>query len=404
MSERRERRRSSARRRAEMHKSGFQTTTISLPDGVSFWTCKPGVHSIDILPFVPKPSNPYFDPKYPEDLHYERTYYQYWKLGVEEKSYVCLAKLGLRDPVHDWKKAHQNDPRLDPEYLKSLNPRQRQLFWVHDHAQPGKLFLWEFSFACFGKLLDSRINNSPEDSGWDEFYFADDAGSTLRLTAQESSGGTFSFTEVTAIDFIPRRKGQHVPKEIMDQVTCLDDLLVIPSYDELKSIFLGGDPMGHEEDVPASQSQGAYSMDPPEQDSRPTQQPDKPAEATEPAEKPNTRSKKETQQRATEAPVSEKAATMPKASDFGIKKGIEVHYQGKPCLVLKVSGDGTSLTLSDPDDEIITAVAPEDVVVGGESASAEEPKAEQPPFDTDDTAKEPPKDVASSFDDDDWQF
>src|SRR5690606_17628626 len=99
----RERRKSTARRRAEEKTSGFSTTTLNLPEGMSFFEFKPGVHTVDVIPYTVKKGkhtpggNPYAEEG---ELHYERTYYMYRSVGPEEKPYVCLAKtFGKPDPI-----------------------------------------------------------------------------------------------------------------------------------------------------------------------------------------------------------------------------------------------------------------------------------------------------------------
>jgi hypothetical protein len=415
---RRRERRSSARRRAETHVTGFQTSTVRMPEGMSFYGLKAGVHNIDIVPFVPNPTNPFYDPKYPDDLHYERTYWQYRNLGPEGKAYVALCKLGKRDPVQDWLRDHSNDPSQDQEYIKNLVPKERQLFFVHDHAEPGKLKVLDVSFHNFGKLLDSRIKTSPEDSGWDEFYFADDGGSTLRITVEEASmGGGRPFCEVTAIDFLPRKEGQGIPKQVMDQVCCLDDLLVVLPYDKLRTIFLGGDDSDVDTDGGAAEQPAttqAYSMDPPSKQQA-TQQPassppaavEQPTQASAPATAP---SPQQAPQRTTIddplEPTSAAAEALPKASDYGIAKGDDVHYQGKVCTVMRVSPDGTSLTLVDSNDDVIKAVSPDDVLVASDTPVQEESPISDTPVQqaAQPAAEETPQAATESFDEDQWAF
>ncbi len=55
--ERKERRKSTARRRAQHHSSGFQTTLFKVPEGLNFWTLDSKMSVIDIIPYTTKVAN-----------------------------------------------------------------------------------------------------------------------------------------------------------------------------------------------------------------------------------------------------------------------------------------------------------------------------------------------------------
>lgn len=316
--DRREERTSAARRRAEQHKSGFETTLFKIPEGVGFFDLTVGVHEIDVLPFKAGKDNPFADEG---ELFFERTFYCYKDVGIQEKRYVALCKLNLPDPIQDWKKKAASNPSVDAEVIKSYTPKERQMFLVRDKKEPDKIKLMEQSFYAFGKLLDERIQTSPENSGWDMFYYPDETGMSLRLTVVEEAVGTGKFKKVVAIDFMPRKTA--LPTNLANHGICLDEMLNVLSYEALRDIFLG-------------------TIDPSQGGTRSTEQK---------AEEGSTSTETKTETKKEEKPSYT-------AAQFGINKGDEVVYKGAKHTVLKISPDGTSLTLSDANDELVFAVCP----------------------------------------------
>jgi len=315
-----------------------------MPEGMGFWDNKAGTQRIDIIPFIAKKGNPYAEEG---ELHYERTFYTYWKLGADEKPYVCSSKtFGHKDFVREYRIKESKNPEADGTYLKSLEPKERQIFLIYDRAEPDKgLQVWENSFHTFGKLLDSRIDNASEDLGWDFFYLLDDDGMTLRITIEEETQ-PFKFKKATAIDFIKR--SEPVPKEIAEHGICLDDLLVELPYEKLKSIFLNIQPDDTEPET----------------------------ETDEKSIQHDTEAATETEASVTEevdkAFGAEKTAT-PTANQYGIEKNDAVIYKGGLYTVVRISGDGTSLTLMNEGDDIVKGISPKSVQLNNESS---EPKQE----------------------------
>lgn len=375
--DRREERRSAARRRAENHSSSFETTVLKMPEGAQFFELKAGVITIDVLPYKAGKGNPNAEEG---SLYFERTFWQWARVGVEEKAYCCLHKtFGKADPIADWKSAQAKNPEADHELMNNLKPKERQIFLVSEKANPG-IKLWEISYYLFGKLLDSRILNSDEEQGWDFFYEPDTTGMSLRLTVEEISQGGYKYLEVVAIDFIPRKTP--LPKELVEHGICLDDLLVEKSYDELQKIFLGegGGPARKDDAKKESSGESASKKS------------DAPAKKSEDSPKKEEPRKEEPK----------------KSSDFGLSRGDEVVYDKKPCTILKVSADGTSLTLVDSADEIIPNVDPSAVKKMPSDPPKKEELKKDPP--KKETKKEEPKDEGGDEDipepdpDDDWNF
>ena len=363
--EERDRRPSAARRRAEQHVSGFETTVVRMPEGLSFFDFSPGMYQLDIIPYTVKKGkdvrggNPFAEKG---ELYFERTFFVYKKIGPDEKTYVCPSKtFGEKDFIQEYRQKESKNPNADAAYLKELNPKERQLFLVFDRKAPDKgIQLLDVSFHLFGKLLDSRIKNSPEDRGWDLFYFPGDEGLTLEVTVEEVKGAGYTYTEATAIDFFKRK--EPVPQKVLNHGIDLDEMLVCYSYEKLKEIFMGvAEPKKDE-----TQSNG--------------------------------------QQTATtqEASKTESKPAPKKASDVGLNLQDEVMHKGVKCTIAKVSPDGTSLTLIDDKDELIRAVGVEEVQKISTVSTPPTAKPAEPP--KQETPKQEPVAAASTTEkkNDDW--
>ena len=233
---RREKRVVSAKKRLSTHTSGFERTTLRLPDGVSFWTPKdPGTYRIEILPYKVT-RNPYFEEG---GYAFERTYWMHRNIGPENNSYVCLAKeLGKKCPVCEHRSKLAQDPNGDEEVIKALAPKQRQLFNVYDHKQPDKgVQVWEVSYHLFGKYLDNKIKNADqEDQERYEQFANEEDGLTLRVTASQESTGSTNFLDFGDIEFKERKDA--LDPELFDQAVCLDDCIKTLDYNGLKKILL----------------------------------------------------------------------------------------------------------------------------------------------------------------------
>ena len=356
--DRKQRKKSTARRRADQHSSGYETTILKIPEGLSFYKLEKGTHIIDIVPYTVGAGNPFADEG---ELHYERTFHIYRSIGIEEKSYISSSKtFGKPDYIQEWRNTESKNPDVDSDTLKQFAPKERQIFLVYDHSEPEKgLKIWECSWFLFGKALDSRISNSDDEDGWDLFYYTDDDGMSLKLTVEEEIGGGYKFNKVTGIDFRKRKKP--LPDEIINHDICLDALLIETKYEDLKRIFKGGDAK-EDEDKTSSDDNEPEETDDMDDEGFPD-------EKTEPEKK------------------KEKKKEISTAKDKGLSKGDDVTYDGEKYAIFKISKDGTSLALVDDDGEIVKAIGVDEVTL----VEVDEPEANDEPEKSD-----------KSSDDDEW--
>ncbi len=240
----------SAGRRQSEHKSGSERTTLKIPEGVTFFSPKKDTHKIDIIPYVVGKGNPFADEG---EMYFERTFFVHRDIGPNSDAYICPAKTskGTRPcPICEHMRKLAKDPDADEKLIKDLAPKERQLFWLIDLAEKDKgVQLWDISFHLFGKLLDTRIKKGDEAEG--RQFFADlKRGKTLVLDVEDKTlGGGKPFRTVNAIDF--KDRAEPYSKKILEQVHCLDDMILELPYDKLKRIFLQiEEPAEDEEETP----------------------------------------------------------------------------------------------------------------------------------------------------------
>ena len=239
----------SAKRYADQHKSGFDRTAVKIPEGVNLFQPKEGNYRLDIVPYKVGEGNPYADEG--QD-HFERTYFVHKGIGPNNGTYICPAKTAKQKcPVCDGRFSMSKDPDADEETIKALLPKERQLWWIFDYAEPDKgAQLWDVSYHLFGKQLKARIDASDEDDEY-EFFADPDEGMTLKVHFIGKSFGGREYVEVDSIDF--KRRKEPLSEELLEAVDCLDDLLIVMDYDELKKIYLQtGDGSDDEDDKPKS--------------------------------------------------------------------------------------------------------------------------------------------------------
>ena len=338
----------SAKRRLDNHTTGLDLTCHSVPEGMDLFKIeKEGAVRLEIIPYrVPEgANNPFADPG---NYWYERTYYNHPRIGVNGDSYICLAKTyGKPCPVCEERQRIARDEEASEateKLVKSLQPKERQLWYVYDHAAPEKgVQLWEVSHHIFGKILDTQARSADPGDNWD--LFADpDEGFTVKASFAEERFGDIKFFKCSVVDFKRREEGAaKVIKGLMAGLTTpLDSLLKPMQYSRLKAIFMQTDVAEEDGD----------------DDDTPTPAPAK-------TEKPKAKEKAEENAHSGETykpepkkPRAEKPAPSGDGDAVAWVKGETVqHPKHGECTVFKVNDDGTA-TLMDNDDTPIKNVPP----------------------------------------------
>lgn len=233
----------STREQAKEQAAGFESNLVRFPDDVErFDPNQKGAYVIDILGYKTK-NNPRAEPG---ELFGNREYKAHYNLGPgSDRSAICPSTFGKPCPVCEYQQQllRQGVSKKSEEY-KALYPKRRQLFVLLDHndkanKQPK---IWDVATWNFGELLADRVNDNAEED-WD-MYHHPKIGYRMRVSIKRTSmpgrdGQPVVFSKASAIDF--KKRDKPIPKEIMQAVPCLDDLLVETDYETLAKLFYGED-------------------------------------------------------------------------------------------------------------------------------------------------------------------
>lgn len=239
----------------ERETKGGGGTKFNFPVGkdVKFFVVKKGTMNIDILPYKVSVDN------HPEvgkgELWYQRTIWVHYNVGPEEKMLLCPKTIKHRCPICEEYVRLNKDPNADETLVKSLKPKEREIFNVLDlNNEAAGIQLWEISYYLFGAKLDEEIKEGKEEWGG----FADlISGQTLRIRFTEKSMGSNTFLEAGRVDFESR---EDYPESTLDKVLDLDSILNILPYEKLEAEFLGIAPEAEKETTPTKvESEGRTS-------------------------------------------------------------------------------------------------------------------------------------------------
>lgn len=256
-------------RNSQKQQSGSQYGWLNLPKGVPLFKIEEaGRVSLDILPYVVKdPNHPDRDDEYeiatPGTLWYKRPYMLHRNIGPNKESIVCP---GRNCPIC----AHRRElieqgSGYDDDAVKALKPAMRNLYVVipKGHKKYDEVpHIWDISQALFQQKLNEEI---AENEDYETFPDLEE-GYTLTIRFSEEQLGKNKYFDTSRIDFKPRR--EPYDESILDQIPCLDDVLVVLSPKAIEAIFYGDNTDAVEEDD--DRPRHRRNRDEDDEDDRPT--------------------------------------------------------------------------------------------------------------------------------------
>ena len=213
---------------------------FNLPEGMKMFNIDgKGIVDIDVIPYTVGEGNPAADEG---DFYWERTFYIHRNIGVNEDWVICPARTAKKKcPICEYISTLQNDPDADEDTIKALQPSKRMLLNVlhkkrKDKSWPDTVEAWHVSHAYFGKAIDDALASAYEDEDDNMDNFCDpEGGSFLRCVAEP--GWQKRGFSIERVDFKTRK--EDLEDEIIDQAACLDEVIVLKDYDELKELLHG---------------------------------------------------------------------------------------------------------------------------------------------------------------------
>lgn len=199
--------------------------------GVKFWKCKEDDHEVYIVPYIVGNQHPRLKTG---KADFVLDVFVHRKVGINEDSFICLNRTYKKDcPICEYQAELRESNDADDVAIKALNPTRRNVFNIICMDSPKEeekgVQVWDVSQWLFTNPLEELAHKK---RGGGEVAYADiDEG---KIISFRKKGSGMTNTEYTAFEFKDRPE---IPDEILDAAVCLDELLHVPEYDEIKEAF-----------------------------------------------------------------------------------------------------------------------------------------------------------------------
>jgi len=239
-----ERKKSSVDRFLKNHKNKFESTIIKTPKSIKQIKLDQGTYRFDVIPYIAGPDNPDADEG---EEHWCRVFGVRKGIGEDGKrSYVCPSQGTFAEDKEDFIADWISDNRATAgEYIKTLKVQKKIMMFVKDvtEASPQnaetQVLLANFGYDKYpdlGVLLFNKLSMMKKYRNFSDLK----EGLSLLVKVEEIQPPGFKqpFLKVTSIEMDDR--DYEYDDEERDKLPSLDSLLIVPSYDEMKDIFLKG--------------------------------------------------------------------------------------------------------------------------------------------------------------------
>ena len=215
---------------------------------VTFYKPVEGKNRINIIPYEIKTKNHPLVKKGEfeiGDKDYVMDFYIHKSVGPTETSVLCLkSTYGKPCPVCELRAKLRKDGKEDE--AKALKPSRRVAYNVEDLKEPGKVKIFETSDFLFEKELIDEARDDEENGFVD---FADpEEGKEIKFRASKVSQGGFEFLEFKSFGFEDR--DEEISSKLLKQAISFDEIMNVPTYDDVEKILYGADDSEDEDDEP----------------------------------------------------------------------------------------------------------------------------------------------------------
>jgi len=217
---------------------------------VKFWKCKEDDHELYIVPYIVGTQHPRLKEgkvDFMLDIFIHRA------VGINEDSFICLNRtFKEKCPICDHQAELRNgEEDVEEAFLKTLNPTRRNIFNIVCLDSPKEeekgVQVWDVSQWLFTNPLEELAHKK---RGGGEVAYADiDEGKVISFR-RKGSGKT---TEFTAFEFKNR---EDIPEEILEAAHSLDELLHVPTYEEVSEAYWATAKDTEKEETPRKEKAG----------------------------------------------------------------------------------------------------------------------------------------------------
>lgn len=201
---------------------------------VPFWKCGEGKHYIDVIPHIAGKYNPRVKegkPTYVLDI------WVHYNIGPNGSPFICLAKnYNEPCPICEYRKELADSDQADEDVLKALNPKRRTIYNIvcydSNKEEEKGIQIWDVSHFFFEQKVAS-IAERPRSGGFVNWPDPDEGKQVMF----ERKGTGANNTQFLGHAFIDR--DYTIPDEILQESRSIDELLHIPTYEEVDGILKG---------------------------------------------------------------------------------------------------------------------------------------------------------------------
>ena len=213
---------------------------------ITFFSPAEGKHRINIIPYTIKSKNHPLVKRGEAEVgeqDYIMDFYVHRGVGPAEKSVLCLKNTyGKPCPICEYAASLRKKGK--EEEAKALKPSRRAAYNIEDLKEPGKIKIFETSHYLFEKELIEEARDD-EEGGFIDFADPED-GKEIKFRASKTTKGNMEFTEFKSFSFEDR--DEPISEELLDAAVSFDELLTVPTYEEVEKILYGDDEEDEEED------------------------------------------------------------------------------------------------------------------------------------------------------------
>lgn len=230
-------------------KQNEETFSIFKPNlGVKVWKCDKGDHIVDILPYFAGNNDPDIEKG---QLTHVLEVHVHYNLGPDEKkSVICLERTFNKKsgicPICQHRREIMDE--ATEKVIKDLTPSKRCLYNIvcydTDKEEDKGVQIWSvahwFSEKHFANLMEqpvrrrgnSKVSEESEEIGI-IYYMDPNEGKSIAFT-KEGEGMTTRFIGHRLVD-----RDYKIDPELLEKCYCLDEIIHIPTYEEVYELFFG---------------------------------------------------------------------------------------------------------------------------------------------------------------------
>lgn len=243
---------------------------------VNFYSPVEGRNRINIVPYEIKSKNHPLVKRGDAEVGEQDYVMDVWvhrNVGPTEANVLCLKNTyGKPCPICEQMALLKKQGK--EEEARDLKPSRKVYYNVQDMKEPDKLKVFSASHYLFEKELIDEARDD-EEGGFVDFADPVD-GKEIKFRANEVTKGSMKYKEFKSFSFEDRE--EPIPDELLENAISFDEILNVPTYEEVQNIFYGKDneeDEEEEEERPVKKQSKVVEDDDDEDDCSPVPKPSK---------------------------------------------------------------------------------------------------------------------------------